>query len=138
MRAADVLVSMHGGDVVNGLHLLPCRSVIEVVNCGFQLAHWEWLEQNARLLTPVIAFERIVLPPRNFSLAEPTVSAEAIPACDVHGELGDWKGEAKRRRHRKYMTAWNQASALPWALLEQVRRVHAPSWTPASCDRWRP
>ena len=41
VRAADVLVSMHGGDVVNGLHLLPGRSVIEVVNCGFQLAHWE-------------------------------------------------------------------------------------------------
>ena len=38
---------MHGGDVINGLHLLPGRSVIEVVNCGFQLAHWEWLEQNA-------------------------------------------------------------------------------------------
>ena len=78
------------------------------------------LEQNARLLTPVIGFERIVLPPRNFSLASPQTPLEAIPACDVHGEEGDWRGEARKRRHRKYMDAWNEAGVLPWAQLEQA------------------
>ena len=35
MRSADVLVSMHGADVINGLHLPPGRAVIEIVNHNF-------------------------------------------------------------------------------------------------------
>ena len=41
-------VSMHGGDVINGLHLLPGRAVIELVNCGFHFAAWEWVRAARR------------------------------------------------------------------------------------------
>ena len=63
MRRADVLVVMHGGDSLNGLHLRPGHTLVELVNCGFQLAHWEWLDTHKMVLTPVVRYERLVLPP---------------------------------------------------------------------------
>ena len=38
MRGVDVFVSMHGGDMINGLHLRAGRTVVELVNHGFERA----------------------------------------------------------------------------------------------------
>lgn len=38
LRSVDVLVSMHGGDCINALHLRPGRTLVEVVNAGFDEA----------------------------------------------------------------------------------------------------
>ena len=106
LRAADVFVAMHGGDVSNGLHLRPGSAVLEVINRP--MAHrWatagavyrgvrydSWLEQNRQVMFPLMRFERL--------LAEPPSDA---PAKD-----------------------WNDDAVLPWETLERalVALVSAP------------
>ena len=51
-------------------------------------------------------------------------------AWDANTERGDWQGEAKRRRLRRTMSAWNQPGALPWASLIRLKRARRK--TPAS------
>lgn len=66
MRRTDVFVSMHGADVINGMHMLPGRTVIEVVNYGFHKAPdsppWYFLNCFSRHLVPTFRHKRLVLP----------------------------------------------------------------------------
>lgn len=94
VRRADVLVSMHGGDVIHGLHLLPGRAVVEVVNYGFQYAPLTWLDQYRRVLEPSIRHVRAVLAP------------QVDPAAG-----------------RIVNQAWNAAGTLPWEQLERALRT---------------
>jgi len=96
VRAADVLVSMHGGDVIHGLHLLPGRAVVEVVNYGFQYAPETWLDQYKRVLEPSLRHVRAVLAP------------QVDPAAG-----------------RIVNQAWNAAGTLPWEQLERALRAVA-------------
>uniref|UniRef100_A0A7S0J3A0 Uncharacterized protein n=1 Tax=Calcidiscus leptoporus TaxID=127549 RepID=A0A7S0J3A0_9EUKA len=95
LRAADVFVSMHGGDVINALHMRPGRAVLELVNPGFQKAGG-WLNQYSQLLTPVIRHERLVLPASS-------------------GGKGQG-GKNQRSLHR----AWNANATLAWPLLAEA------------------
>ena len=96
VRAADVLVSMHGGDVIHGLHLLPGRAVVEVVNYGFRYAPETWLDQYKRVLEPSLRHVRAVLAP------------QVDPAAG-----------------RIVNQAWNAAGTLPWEQLERALRAVA-------------
>jgi hypothetical protein len=73
LRQADVFVAMHGGDVVNALHLRPGSAVFEAIN-QYMVRRWSkatlvggvrydgWLEQNRQVLLPLHRFERLALP----------------------------------------------------------------------------
>jgi hypothetical protein len=63
MRATDVFVSMHGGDLINAMHMLPGRTAIEVVNYGCHRAYRTWLDHYWLHLSPVVRHMRVVLPP---------------------------------------------------------------------------
>ena len=52
---------MNGGDCIHGMHLLPNKTVIEVINPGFENAG-AWLNEFKYRLEPVINFERLTLP----------------------------------------------------------------------------
>ena len=66
MRMTDVFVSMHGADVINGMHMLPGRTVLEVVNYGIHKAveapPWYFLSCFSRHLEPTFRHKRLVLP----------------------------------------------------------------------------
>ena len=66
MRSTDIFVSMHGADVINGMHMLPGRAVFEVVNYGFHLARdgppWYFLNCFWRHYTPTFVHKRLILP----------------------------------------------------------------------------
>ena len=105
MRKTDVFVSMHGADVINGIHLRPGRSVLEVVNFGFHLASdgapFYFLNCFWRHLTPTFVHKRLVL-------ANPF--ANRVPSVDE---------------------AWNYDGILPPALfINAVRSVVARDGTP--------
>ena len=104
LRGADVLVVMHGGDMANGIRLLPGRTAVELVNCGFQHAGWEWLDAYKRMLTPIVRHVRLVMPPGG---------GNASSCPDAAG---------RARVSQKVGAAWNADSALPWALLEPTLR----------------
>ena len=56
LRRADVLVSMWGGDTINGLRLKRGGAVIEVRNAGFvRGASWGWVELHRRWVTRTTA-----------------------------------------------------------------------------------
>jgi hypothetical protein len=98
LRQTDVFISMYGGDVINGIHMLPGRLVIELVNNGFELqAHHshDWLDQSKRLLSPVIEFRRVVLPP----LAH------------------------QQQRNQSFHEAWNGNALVPWPLIRLELRA---------------
>ena len=63
MRSVDVLVGMHGGDLINAMHMRPGCVLIEVVNHGFHLAADSWLNQYWLHTSPILRHVRIVLPP---------------------------------------------------------------------------
>ena len=52
---------MNGGDCIHGMHLLPNKTVIEVINPGFENAG-AWLNEFKYRLEPVINFKRLTLP----------------------------------------------------------------------------
>ena len=66
LRQADVFVAMHGGDVVNALHLRPGSAVFEAIN-QYMVRRWSkvtlaggvrydgWLDQNGRCCCRCIA-----------------------------------------------------------------------------------
>ena len=101
VRRADVFVSMHGADVVNGLHMQPGRALVEVVNNGFERwpdgAPYYFLSCFWLHATPVLAWKRIVLPP-------PLSSSRRPPSADE---------------------IWNRNATLQWPLLERVLRSAA-------------
>lgn len=51
---------MHGGSVINGLHMRAGSVVIELVNAGFERAT-SWVDQNRGLLQPTMHFRRVLL-----------------------------------------------------------------------------
>ena len=63
LRSADVLVGMHGGELINAMHMLPGKALFEVVNHGFHLAGNGWLNHYWIHTSPVVRHVRIVLPP---------------------------------------------------------------------------
>ena len=67
MRSADVLVSMHGADVINGLHLPPGRAVIEIVNHNFDksqdVAPFWFVSCFERQMARVYQHKRIIVKP---------------------------------------------------------------------------
>lgn len=63
MRTMDCFVGMHGGDMVHGIHLLPGRTVVELLNFEFRNARWDWRNQHKEILEPVMRFRRILLQP---------------------------------------------------------------------------
>ena len=93
LRDADVLVSMHGADVINGLHLAPGRAVVEIVNHRFDdsadYAPFWFVSCFERHLTPVYQHKRIVL--------APVLRGEQTP-----------------------QRAWNLNATLPPSVLQQV------------------
>ena len=104
VREVDVFVSMHGADVINGLHMAPGRAVVEVVNHGFDawpdgapywFVHCFWLHT-----TPVLNWKRIVLPP------------PPPPPADGPGRPGGAGNNG--------LSAWNRNASLPWSLLRRV------------------
>lgn len=94
LRDADVLLGMHGGELINALHMPPGRTVIELVSHGFHTAPREWLDHYWLHLTPVLRHKRIVIPPPD--LDQPT---------------------------RSFLHAWNADATLPLELLWQVLRA---------------
>ena len=93
LREADVLISMHGADAINGLHLPPGRAVVEIVNHNFDrsadFAPFWFVSCFNRHLSAVYQHKRIVLAPV-------------------------LRGEQSPQR------AWNLNATLSSALLEQV------------------
>ena len=122
MRAADVFVAMHGGDVINGLHMMPGRTVIELLNYEFRNARWDWKNQHMDMLQPVFRFRRIVLPP-------PGSARSALGNGNVGLKNGitDWGNPTV---FKAVQSAWNQNSVLPWEALERELRhvVGNVSW----------
>ena len=122
VRRSDVLVTMHGGDSLNALHLLPGRTLVELVNCGFQFAHWEWLDTHKMVLTPVVRYERLVLPPTP-RLAQMGNMTAPDGGCGFEpGPDSLVRGPALRRRQKVVQAAWNADGSLPWPLLEGALR----------------
>ena len=67
LRETDVLVSMHGADVINGLHMPPGRAILEVVNYNFDRTpeggpFW-FVSCFERHLKAVYAHKRLTLAP---------------------------------------------------------------------------
>ena len=93
MRRVDVFVSMHGADVINGLHMLPGRAIFEVVNYGFHLAPsgppFHFLNCFRLLSVPVYAHKRLVL-----------------------GRTDSWAPS--------WQSDWNANGTLEWPLLERA------------------
>ena len=86
--------------------MLPGRTVIELVNYGFENANWRWLSQYARLLNPVIRLRRVVLSPLpGEAPPSPCVSNRCKKPGDEHGLL--------------IATAWNKNGSLHWPMLRQ-------------------
>ena len=121
VRRADVLVTMHGGDSLNALHLLPGRTLVELVNCGFQFAHWEWLDTHKMVLTPVVRYERLVLPPTP-RLAQLGNMTAPHGGCGFEPGADSLRGPGLRRRQKVVQAAWNADGSLPWHLLEGALR----------------
>ena len=84
LRQTDIFVAMHGGDVLNALHLRPGSAVIEVVN-EYMAQRWKkasrdmkgipfdgWLEQDRQVLLPLQRFERLIPPPPRLDAATKT------------------------------------------------------------------
>ena len=84
MRATDVFVSMHGGDMINALHMLPGRTVIEAVNHGFHKANDGWLNHFRLHLAPTLRHKRVVLPP----VAARRAKAEEVLPTDAWNSNG--------------------------------------------------
>ena len=88
LRETDVLVSMHGADVINGMHMLPGRAVVEIVNHNFDRSgdappFW-FVSCFERHMTPVYAHKRILL--------APTLRGEQLPerAWNLNATLPPW------------------------------------------------
>lgn len=114
MRAADVFVAMHGGDVIHGLHMLPGRTVVELLNYEFRNARWDWKNQHMDMLQPVLRFRRIILPPPGSVRAAPANTA-------LKNGVTDW---GNPKVFKAVQSAWNQDSMLPWEALEpELRHV---------------
>jgi hypothetical protein len=91
MRAADVTVSMHGGDEVNAIHMRPGRAVVEIVNCGFHLAPAGWLEQYRVVLQGGLRHFRL-------TARQPAGERQALTLPE----------------------GWNANGTVPWAALRRV------------------
>jgi len=105
MRRADVFVSMHGGDVINGLHLHPGRAVIELVNHGFHQASWLWLNQYFRVLKHTLFLDRLVLAPP--------------PGSNTAGTAGNWsKAKGLAAWSKQVNRGWNVNSSVSWEELK--------------------
>ena len=107
MRAADVYVAMHGGDVIHGIHMLAGRTVIELLNFEFREARWDWRNQHMDMLTPALRFRRIVLPAPNQT------------AGPSRRRTGDWGNPAV---FKSTLSSWNRDAQLPWPALERALR----------------
>ena len=105
VRAADVFISMHGGDMIHALHLLPGRTSIELVNSGFERASWVWLNQYSRVLKHTLSPRRIVLEAAN---------GDGSPAAALRGAPNGtvaWRAAVH--------ASWNRDSNLSWAALRR-------------------
>ena len=130
MRSADVFVSMHGGDMTNALRMLPGRTVLELVNCGFENAHWQWRDAFRTLLlndkrnddgATIVRHERLVMPP-----ADSAHDVKVVAPGEGQGTKAPWKtcplSDPKDRR--RVELAWNADSRLPWPmLLAQLKSI---------------
>jgi hypothetical protein len=104
MRGTDCFIAMHGGDMVHGLHMLPGRTAVELLNYEFRNARWDWRNQHKDVLEPALRFRRIVLPPPGGQGADTR-------------QTSDWGNPAVFAQTQR---GWNQNAYLPWAAIEHV------------------
>lgn len=115
LRAADVLVAMHGGDVINGLHMMPGRTVIELLNYDFRNARHDWKNQHQDMLQPALRFRRILVLPLPRSARTPPLDNTNKGRMKVAGTV-DWGNPLI---FKAVQGAWNQNAVLPWEELER-------------------
>ena len=113
LRSADVLVSMHGGDCINALHMPPGRTLVELVNSGFERAASDWLNHFRLHVSPVLRHRRVILPPP--------------PGCHLPIDP---------------VAAWNRNASLPMAVLHEllnatVRAAERETSGASIGKRWR-
>ena len=116
MRAADVYVSMHGGDVIHAAHMLRGRRVVELVNEGFHLANRAWLNENRATLRPILVFHRLVMPasnPINYS----GINMSQILRARTRGVLLE---EPERRLREIVRAGWNANATLSWVAMRRT------------------
>lgn len=110
LRGADVLISMHGGDCINSLHMRPGRALVELVSFGFHHAPTHWLDQYYAHVAPVLRHVRVLLPPLGGQQPLRSPQREAS---------GPRPSKARVSLHE---AAWNANGTLPPAELERVVR----------------
>ena len=115
MRATDVFVTMHGGDVIHAAHMRPGARVIELVNEGFHLANWRWLHQYKLVLRPTFKFHQLTMP------SSTAINYSGVNMSEIHSaRMRAAPLEVQEKRlHDIVYRAWNANSTLRWSALQR-------------------